>query len=849
MLNLNTLFAGRYGVISKIGSGGMADVYKVKDVQEDKIIALKVLKDSFAKDPRSVKRFRMEGSQASRISSPNVVNVYDVGSFNGTNYIAMELVNGITLKEYVRRKNTLGAKETLAISAQIACGLRAAHAKQIVHKDIKPENIILSRDGKVKLTDFGIADSIEGNEEKGNFTMGSVYYMAPEQAKGESCDERSDIYSLGIVMYEMITGRVPFDKDTSVAVALAHMNESMIPPSEVNPDCPLALEQIIFRCTQKSASRRYHNCTELIADLKIAVNSPDYNFEKKEKATLLKSSTQIFEKPSEKKTRRPVEETEEESPRAAVAPRRHERSEDEKEVRAAKAAKSKKLPRTLFDKILSGGAAVVGAVSICLLVYIILSLSGCISNRGLTKPSTSESTPEDVILETKDASDFDPETDAKVPNVIGLQLKDAIEKLEKANLKYKISSAIEYSDEYPLGTILKQSYLEGTVVAKGSTIVILMSAGTDKFVVKRSYVGGRIQDFRNDIAKLSDIINVEYDRKTSNTIPANTIMSITVNGQPLTQDITVTKGAKIVVVYSGGKPTVTVPKLLGMTQDEAVRALEDVGLFLGNVTEAYSDDYPKETICGQDPINGRSVANGSQISIVISLGPESLSVPSVTDEEGNRKDYNTYVSELSEKGIHFETIKIYDAEHGAESDANGNNYIVKVSPEAGTQVEGENFVVKVYVATADESASDSTGLGSGLEETKQKIQELGYTVGSVIEVATHTETKAGTVWKTDPAAGALTVENNTVNIYLYQFVPNLVGLTMDEIEARKGLYEVVFEAHETNGKCVSQSITENTTITEKVITVTMDGIPAESSTEPSSSESPEPSESDSSEAS
>ena len=272
MLKSGTIFAERYGIQEKIGSGGMADVYRAVDTRLNREVAIKVLKSNLAQDPEILHRFRVEGRAAAGLDNPNIIKVYDVGNVGDTYYIVMELVSGITLKEYIRRKGVLSARESMAITAQVAVGLRAAHAHHIVHRDIKPQNIILSRDGKVKVSDFGIARAISDETKTVTTTaMGSVHYIAPEQAKGSVCDERSDIYSLGIVLYEMITGQVPFDKDTSIAVALAHMNETMTPPSELNPECPKALEQIIFRCTQKSRERRYHNCTELLKDLKIAV--------------------------------------------------------------------------------------------------------------------------------------------------------------------------------------------------------------------------------------------------------------------------------------------------------------------------------------------------------------------------------------------------------------------------------------------------------------------------------------------------------------------------------------------------------------------------------------------------
>lgn len=375
MIKVGTLFAGRYGIISQIGSGGMADVYKVQDVETNRTIALKVLKESLSRDADSIRRFKAEGERMKEIQSQNVVTVYDVGSVGGTYYIAMELINGITLKEYIRRKGQLSPKETMAVSAQVACGLRAAHSRQIVHRDVKPQNIILSKDGKVKVMDFGIAESTDTGAKNSQFTVGSVYYIAPEQAKGEACDERSDIYSLGVVMYEMITGKVPFDKETTVQVALAHMNESMTPPSELNPECPLALEQIIFRCTQKSRARRYHNCTELLGDLKIAVGTPDYDFGQKEKATLMKNNTQVFTKNEPRP--KPV------APMTGDVRRPHptrqsaHEEEDETEVRAAHKPAKKPLPKTLFDRIIQILGAIIAAVILFLLIYIIVSLSGC----------------------------------------------------------------------------------------------------------------------------------------------------------------------------------------------------------------------------------------------------------------------------------------------------------------------------------------------------------------------------------------------------------------------------------------------------------------------------------------
>ena len=279
MLRKGMFIGDRYEVISHIGVGGMADVYKGKDHKLNRFVAIKVLKDEFRNDRNFVSKFRAEAQAAARLAHPNVVNVYDVGDEDGINYIIMELVEGITLKNYIERKGKLTVRETTSIAIQVAMGIEAAHNINIVHRDIKPQNIIISREGKVKVTDFGIAKVASSNTIS-SVTMGSVHYTSPEQARGGYSDAKSDIYSLGIVMYEMITGRVPFDGETAVSVAVKHLQEEMVPPHVYAPDIPLSLEQIIQKCTEKSQERRYANTGELLKDLKQSLVTPNASFVK-----------------------------------------------------------------------------------------------------------------------------------------------------------------------------------------------------------------------------------------------------------------------------------------------------------------------------------------------------------------------------------------------------------------------------------------------------------------------------------------------------------------------------------------------------------------------------------------
>ena len=279
MLKEGIVLGERYEIISRVGSGGMADVYKARDHKLSRLVAVKVMKAEFREDTSFVTKFQKEAQAAAGLSHPNVVNVFDVGEDRGLYYIVMELVEGITLKNYITKKGKLSVKEATSIAIQVSLGLQAAHHQGIVHRDVKPQNIIISTDGKVKLSDFGIAKATNSNTVTAN-VMGSVHYSSPEQVRGGASDARSDIYSLGVTMYEMVTGRVPFDGDTTVSIAIKHLQEEMIPPSRYTPDLPYSLEQIIIKSTQKNQNRRYQNVGDLIEDLKQSLLDPQGDFVK-----------------------------------------------------------------------------------------------------------------------------------------------------------------------------------------------------------------------------------------------------------------------------------------------------------------------------------------------------------------------------------------------------------------------------------------------------------------------------------------------------------------------------------------------------------------------------------------
>ena len=277
MIQPGMFISDRYEIIDKVGSGGMADVYKAKCHRLNRYVAIKILKPEFSSDMNFVEKFRAEAQSVAGLSHPNIVSVYDVGDDDGLHYIVMELVEGITLKRFIERRGKLDIKEAVGIAIQIAQGMEAAHSHHIIHRDIKPQNIIISREGKVKVADFGIAKAATSNTISQN-AIGSVHYLSPEQARGGYSDERSDIYSLGVTLYEMLTGQVPFAGDNSVSVALLHIQSEATPVQVLNPGVPTSVDRIVLKCMQKKPERRYQSAAELIRDLKKSLLNPDGDY-------------------------------------------------------------------------------------------------------------------------------------------------------------------------------------------------------------------------------------------------------------------------------------------------------------------------------------------------------------------------------------------------------------------------------------------------------------------------------------------------------------------------------------------------------------------------------------------
>ena len=464
MLRKGMFLADRYEILEQIGNGGMSDVYKAKCHKLNRYVAIKVLKPEFSQDTSFVSKFRVEAQSAAGLSHPNVVNVYDVGEENGIHYIVMELVEGITLKKYIEKRGKLPYKEAVSIAIQVANGMEAAHKHHIVHRDIKPQNIIISKEGKVKVTDFGIAKAATSSTINSSAAMGSVHYMSPEQARGGYSDERSDIYSFGITLYEMLTGKVPFDGDTTVAVAVQHIQDAIPAPSEIAEDVPLSVDKIVLKCTQKNPDRRYQTIEDLLADLRKSLVKPNEDFvviaplvdNGKTKVISQDEIKQIKEQRAVEAPTEPVQ--------TETIPPYDEEPETEDEDDAEESGLNPKL-----DKAMTIMGIVALAVIVIVIIYLIVGAMKLI-NPG--KSNESQTTQTETQTESQTDSQ-DTEKMIAVENVCGQTKEEAQQTLEAQGL-YMFEAAQQKSDQ-PAGTILEQDPTGGSQVLEGSTVNVIVA--------------------------------------------------------------------------------------------------------------------------------------------------------------------------------------------------------------------------------------------------------------------------------------------------------------------------------------------------------------------------------------
>lgn len=604
MLRKGMFISDRYEVIDKIGSGGMSDVYKTKDHKLNRFVAIKVLKSEFSEDKSFVTKFKVEAQSAAGLSHPNIVNVFDVGEEQGIHYIVMELIEGITLKKYIERKGRLSTKEAVSILIQVSQGIEAAHNNHIIHRDIKPQNIIISKEGKVKVTDFGIARAASANTISSN-AMGSVHYISPEQAKGGFIDEKSDIYSLGITLYEMVTGRVPFEGDSTVAIALQHVQNELPSPKILAPELPVSVEKIIEKCTQKKPDRRYLKVSSLIADLKHSLIAPDEDFVKIVSGVDEKAVTRMI---SDEEVSRIRKESGFEKPELdiPVIGKDNELVEEEEEDEVEDDLEDyddETNPK--LDKIIAIGGIVTALVILVIVAFLIITIAGkgCSGSRG-----SSHSSVDSEEGETLDANH------TKVPELEGIPQEEAIEKLKNATLGYKIEQ--EYDNKVTEGYVISASKEAGEIVEINTTITLVVSRGGKAFEIP-DVVGKSKEEARKILKDLG--VNVKIEYAANDTVPIDQVIKT----EP-TAPSQLRYGDDITIYVSSGTDAtyVTVPKLIELSQDAAKASLDAQGLKLGEVLEEYSETVPKGKVCKQDLEPNSKTVQGTEVNIWLSKGPE-----------------------------------------------------------------------------------------------------------------------------------------------------------------------------------------------------------------------------------
>ncbi len=606
MLTEGMIVADRYEIVNKIGTGGMSDVYKAKDHTLGRFVAIKVLKPEFSEDVNFVTKFRTEAQSAAGLEHPNIVNIYDVGSENGMHYIVMEYVEGITLKTYIEKKGQLSFKEAVSIAIQVGRGIEAAHHKNIIHRDIKPQNIIISTEGKVKVTDFGIARAATSNTISAD-VMGSVHYASPEQARNGFVDGKSDIYSLGIVMYEMVTGRVPFDGDTTVAVAIQHLQEEIVAPSAYAPNLPISMEKIILKCTQKNPDRRYESMTALLADLRKALISPDEDFVviapvSQEKTRVInedeinkikKETTNIYLGEDEigsypKKKKEEYEEEDDEDYDDAY-------DDDEDEIN----------PK--MDKAITIMGIVAGVIIVGLIIFILVSFFG---DFKFGKSNNKDNT---EISQDADTNGIE------VPDLKGYTLEEAQSALNALGLGIQ-NAGTTSSDTYAKGQIVSQTPDAGSTVEAHTTIEVIISSGQGEVAIS-SVVGMDETTAYNTLSDAGFVPVKEY--AYDDTVEQGIVISQSPDGGALGKE-----GDSVKIVISRGPESaagttgISVPKITGQTEEAARAALTAAGLTAGNVTSAYSDTVPEGQVISQSPAEGSAAEEGAAVDFIISSGTQ-----------------------------------------------------------------------------------------------------------------------------------------------------------------------------------------------------------------------------------
>lgn len=589
ILRLGDYFQGRYEILEQIGSGGMSVVYKAKCHKLNRLVAIKVLKEEFCSDDIFVSKFKMEAQAAAGLTHANIVNVYDVIDDGNYHCIVMELVEGITLKNYIMQHRTLDAQESIAIAIKVAEGIGAAHEQHIVHRDIKPQNILISHYGDVKVADFGIARAVSGQTQN-SAAVGSVHYISPEQARGGYSDERSDIYSFGITLFEMLTGQVPFSGNNTVAIALAHLESELPRPSSVNPSIMKSLENIILKCTEKKPEYRYQSTTELVHDLTLALSHPSgdyidlYDSDIALEGKTVVFSNQVVNKIKERK--RPIK-------KAEIPP-----------TVTKKKIKKKPETSTPMEKLVSGMGVIVAILIVVIAIAIVSKMFSMFDVGPLLTSSEVETMTEEETLSDKQVY---------MPDVLQLTEAMAEAKLNDSYINMKCS--YEYVDGVEKGFVASQDPKEGEIISKWSNAQVVISKGSNNINLSELAIVNMPLENAKELLGLNQV-TVTVIEEEHDTIAEGNVIS----GEPES----VMRGGEVTLTVSLGPKSINVlvPNIANQIEVQAISMLKEAGLQPGNATFENHDTIARGYVITYDAGTSGYLEAGSKVNYVVSLGEE-----------------------------------------------------------------------------------------------------------------------------------------------------------------------------------------------------------------------------------
>ena len=612
---IGRLLDGRYEILEVIGTGGMAVVYKARCHRLNRLVAIKILKDEFAKDEEFRRRFRAEGQAVAMLSHPNIVQVYDVSSSDTANFIVMELIDGISLKQYMEKKGSLNWKETLHFAMQIATGLEHAHSRGIVHRDIKPHNVMVLKNGSVKVMDFGIARVMSKSNTLTKEALGSVHYISPEQAKGSYTDNRSDLYSLSVVMYEMTTGRPPYDGESPVAVAIQHINGGAVPPSVLNPNIPKGLEQIIQKGMALDVKDRYSSATEMLRDMEEFRKNPSMVFDYASQEPASRPAIPVAQAPittaervvMQKTGVRPAQEHGKSAPaqprKRAEAPEK--RRPQEPRQRTQQRSRTDERSRVATAAIVVCSA--VAVISIC--VFLAALFNGAILNQE------------------KELVD--------VPNLVGSFFSDDMS-TQYADFTFRFQPQ-EYSDQYQKGQIMRQEPVGGSRVVKGTEIVLTVSMGEEpQAKVMENLVGVTQEEARSFLENQGFLPLVRNE--TSSMYDAGVV----IRTEP-SAGTELSPGQTVKLWVSIGPEVILqkMPDVLGMDLDIALRVLDQVG-FKNIRTREISDGKTPGAVVYQSVKKDEEIDITTEILLEYTALPKETEAP--TQEETQQEPVSRFVT-------------------------------------------------------------------------------------------------------------------------------------------------------------------------------------------------------------